>query len=84
MGLIALSANRRFADLAEVPLHFDVNGSPSRNTPRHIALGFMPALAILVFVPFALFAPNLLGALFASGSLIGAQLLYHWLIGRSQ
>ena len=84
MLLMALSANKRFAELPELPLHFDIHGNASRSTPRYIALGFMPALAIFVFTPFSLFAPDTVGAFIAGGGLIGAQLLYHWLIGRSQ
>jgi len=84
MMVLALRADRRFAPgRAMLPMNFAPDGTVIRHAPRRIALWFMPALGVVVFVPLALFAPGTPGALIAATALLSGQLFFHWLIGRT-
>ncbi|KPQ14071.1 MAG: hypothetical protein HLUCCO18_16145 [Rhodobacteraceae bacterium HLUCCO18] len=84
MMVLALRADRRLAPgRAMLPMNFAPDGTVIRHAPRRIALWFMPALGVVVFVPLALFAPGTPGALIAATALLSGQLFFHWLIGRT-
>ena len=56
MMVLALRADRRLAPgRAMLPMNFAPDGTVIRHAPRRIALWFMPALGVVVFVPLALF-----------------------------
>lgn len=84
MVLLALRANTRFSNHDTLPMQFGLDGQPTWCAARAFALGFMPALCLAVFLPFALFLPDTLGALVAGAALISGQIFYHWLIRRAQ
>ena len=84
MALIARRAERSLApDQDRLPMNFALDGTVLRTAPRRVALWFMPALAVTVFVPLALVAQGTPGALVAAISLLGGQLFYHELVRRA-
>ena len=83
MAVLAVRANARFADNRYLPIQFGPTGQVGWTAPRIVALGFLPGLAVLVFLGLLLFAPDPLGAIVSSMALLGGQVFYHWMIGRT-
>ncbi len=83
MTVLALRAERRFADHATLPMQYGLDLRPTWGAPRRLALAFMPGLALAVFLPLLIFLPDPAGAAIAAVSLIGGQVFYHHLLGRS-
>lgn len=90
LGSLALRANARFRRENRLPMQWWINGDVTWFAPRYVALGFMPALALLMFAllvflpPWASQEGDVPPATFATGAtLIAAQLLHLWLIGKT-
>lgn len=91
---LAVRANTRFRDIDRLPMQWWFTGEVTWSAPRPLALAFVPALAICVFVGFALLALNMrprpgqedmvfptfigIGTMF-----LGIQLLHLWLISKT-
>ncbi len=83
MAVIALRADRHFADHSDLPMNFGFDGSPGWRAPRRVALWFMPGLAAVVLLPIAFALPDVNGATIGAVAFLGGQALHLYLIGRT-
>ena len=46
--VLSVNASRRFRDIQQFPMQWDLKGRPTWTTPRWVALGFTPVIALAV------------------------------------
>lgn len=83
MLVVAYRADIRFQNHSRLPLQFGATGQAGWYAPRRIALALLPTLAASTLLLLAIFAPVLSSVVLSCACLLGAQLLYHWLLARS-
>jgi hypothetical protein len=84
MSPLAVRADRSLAPgQASLPMNSAPDGSVLWRAPRRVALWVMPGLAAPVFLLLELLAPDPLGAAISALSLLGGQVVFPWLIGRT-
>ena len=87
LAFISLLANQRFRDVARLPMHFRLDGTPGWTAPRALGLAFTPLLAAFILLPAAALLGNLglgpLPVLPLLLSFIGIHLLHIRMMAKS-
>lgn len=92
--ILAYRANARFRSAARLPMQWSLTGKVTWSAPRHLALAFMPALAVALLGFVTVMAMNvpprpgqehliLPVSLVMGAALVVAQLFHFWLIERT-
>jgi len=92
--LLAYRANTHFQNETHLPMQWGLSGKVNWSAPRHLALGFMPVLAValLGFVTFmAMNVPPRAGqehqvlpvSVIMGAGLVAVQLFHFWLVERT-